>query len=363
MSRRLEIYGTLGPACKEEETLRAMFAAGITGMRLNLSHVSLAQSGEILEAFHAAAAKEQVQEDLLIDMQGPELRIGALAEGIPLEKDALVTLYAEGEYAHQGRAIPVPSTLLRKLGPGQKLKLDDGKILLEITEVISESDSVQMGAVSSQNGQVALARVLVGGILLSRKSIAVEGMNLGGPTLTAHDLENLRQARACGVTGVMQPFVRGAKDLIEVREAMRSCGAGECRLFAKIENQAGISSLEELLPLSDMIVIARGDLGNAVPLWRLPRLQKEIAERCLEKEVPFMVVTQMLASMVQNPMPTRAEVSDIFHAVADGASAVMITGESAAGEYPVEAARYLVRTATDALEWESLENPPRRPRG
>lgn len=351
MNRRLEIYGTLGPSCKGEETLRAMFAAGITGMRLNLSHVSLAQSSEMIDAFHSAADKEGVHEDLLIDMQGPELRIGLLERKLTLEKGTLVTMYAEGEFAHQGRAIPVPWNLLSELYPGQKIKLDDGKICMEITEVISEGDSVQMGAVSSRNGQVALARVLTGGILQSHKSIAVEGMDLNGPTLTAHDLENLRDAASCGVTGIMQPFVRSDKDLIEVREAMEKCGAGNCRLFAKIENMAGVTSLKKLLPLSDMIVIARGDLGNAVPLWKLPRLQKEIAAQCINAGVPFMVVTQMLASMEHSSLPTRAEVTDIFNAVTDGASAVMITGESAAGKYPVEAAAYLSKTAGEALDY------------
>ena len=195
------------------------------------------------------------------------------------------------------------------------------------------------------------ARVLTGGPLLSRKSIAVQGMSITGDTLTQQDLWNLSQASGYGVTDVMQPFVRGADDLREVRARMDKCGAGSCRLFAKIENTVGIEAVEEIMPHTDMLVIARGDLGNAVPLWKLPFVQKEISEKCLSHGVPFMVVTQMLASMENMPIPTRAEVSDIFHAVADGASAVMITGESASGKYPVEASDYLVRTALEGLRW------------
>ena len=176
-------------------------------------------------------------------------------------------------------------------------------------------------------------------------------MAITGNTLTQQDLLNLNRAAGAGVTDVMQPFVRGAADLREVREAMKERGAGGCRLFAKIENRTGIEAVEEIMPLTDMLVIARGDLGNAVPLWELPGVQKEISQKCLAAGVPFMVVTQMLASMEKSPVPTRAEVSDIFNAVADGASAVMITGESASGLYPVIASEYLVRTAKEGLRW------------
>ena len=167
---------------------------------------------------------------------------------------------------------------------------------------------------------------------------------------------NLKEAAAYGVTDVMQPFVRGASDLRTVKNAMREAGAGNCRLFAKIENRTGVAALSEILPETDMVVIARGDLGNAVPLWELPCVQKEISAQCLKHQVPFMVVTQMLASMENSPVPTRAEVSDIFNAVADGASAVMITGESASGKYPVQASSYLVRTAKEGLRWRERDD-------
>ena len=306
----LEIYGTLGPSCADPGILRQMFETGITGMRLNLSHGTLEHSAGMIEAFHKASAEAGVRPSLLIDMQGPELRIGNIEKGRMHYEDGMILL------------------------------IDDGKRKLKTT-----------GLVHSAEGDTITARVLTGGELLSRKSIAAEGMAITGNTLTEQDLMNLRDAARFGVTDVMQPFVRGAKDLREVREAMQESGAGSCRLFAKIENAAGIAAVEEIMPHTDMIVIARGDLGNAVPLWNLPYVQKEISEKCLKADVPFMVVTQMLASMEKAPVPTRAEVSDIFNAVADGASAVMITGESASGMYPLQAADYLVRTAREGLRW------------
>ena len=340
MSRDLEIFGTLGPSCADAEILREMFAAGITGMRLNRSHGTLDDSAEMIEAFHRAAQLEGVRPSLLIDMQGPELRIGMVKTGAVVNEGEEVLLFPRGLGAAGEEMIPIPEEIFDHYEKGMVLQLDDGKIRLKVT-----------GMADAGPGRIMRARAITGGPLLSRKSIAVQGMSVTGNTLTQQDLLNLSRAAKAGVTDVMQPFVRGAADLTQVREAMRERGAGSCRLFAKIENQAGISAVQEIIPLADMLVIARGDLGNAVPLWELPRVQKEISAKCLSAGVPFMVVTQMLASMERSPVPTRAEVSDIFNAVADGASAVMITGESASGLFPVRASQYLVRTAEEGLRW------------
>lgn len=340
MKKELEIYGTLGPACRDTEVLRQMFASGITGMRLNLSHGTLADSAPLIDAFHRASALEGVRPSLLIDMQGPELRIGKVREGFSAVQGDTVFLTVRDDPSADPDAIPVPREIFDHYEPGITALIDDGKIRLRFLE---KDDAADPGMIS--------ASVLTGGTVLSRKSIALEGVSVTGSTLTKQDLLNLRCAREAGVTDVMQPFVRGKDDLLEVRKAMEECGTGNCRLFAKIENREGIRAVEEILPLTDMLVIARGDLGNAVPLWELPRIQKEISEKCLSADVPFMVVTQMLASMERSPVPTRAEVSDIFNAVYDGASAVMITGESASGLYPVPASEYLVKTALEGLKW------------
>ncbi len=340
MKKDLEIYGTLGPSCRETEVLRQMFAAGITGMRLNLSHGTLDDSAPMIDAFHRASALEGVRPSLLIDMQGPELRIGMVKEGFTADLGDTVLLSVKDDIPQDPDSIPVPCEIFDHYEPGMVVMIDDGKIRLRLEKKDEKACCRRIRAA-----------VLTGGPVMSRKSIAVEGMSVTGNTLTQTDLLNLRCAPGAGVTDVMQPFVRGRNDLLEVRKAMAECGAGNCRLFAKIENREGISAAEEILPLADMVVIARGDLGNAVPLWTLPRIQKEISEKCLLADVPFMVVTQMLASMDRSPVPTRAEVSDIFNAVSDGASAVMITGESASGLYPVLASEYLVKTAMEGLKW------------
>jgi pyruvate kinase len=152
----------------------------------------------------------------------------------------------------------------------------------------------------------------------------------------------------------MQPFVTKGKQLKEVRDVLHAYGLDDIRIFAKIESREGISLLDEIMPEADMIVIARGDLGNDMPLWELPKAQKCIEDRCIAAGKPFLVVTQMLASMTDSPVPTRAEVSDIFRAVYEGASAVMVTNETAVGKYPAEVIRYLKNTADSALEY--IEN-------
>ncbi len=169
------------------------------------------------------------------------------------------------------------------------------------------------------------------------------------PTLTEEDLQNLKIAKQCGVTGVMLPFVRGKADILALRHALEEAGAADIRIFAKIENMTGVRALPEFIHLVDEVVIARGDLGNAMPLWELPRCQKQLSAACRAAGVPFMVVTQMLDSMCTRAVPTRAEVSDIYNAVLDGAASVMLTGETAAGQYPMQAMEYLVRTAQTAL--------------
>lgn len=169
--------------------------------------------------------------------------------------------------------------------------------------------------------------------------------------MTAQDLENIRLAKDYGVTALMQPFVTEKEQLLTVKNKLRQNGMDQFRIFAKIENRQGIRNIRDFLPLADMIVIARGDLGNDMPLWELPAAQKELSDICNSQGKPFLVVTELLASMTQHPYPTRAEVSDIFHAVTDGAAAVMVTNETAVGKYPVQVIRYLKKTVEEAEKY------------
>ena len=317
----IELFGTLGPACRDQNTLIKMFQEGMTGMRLNLSHSGLKESEAMIRAYQEAAEKAGVQAELLIDLQGPELRIGRLKEPLVLEDGTAIS----------PELLPFPSAVLDALEEADHILLDDGKLEL----------AVEAGSF----------RVLRGGRLESRKSIKIVNKDIPMPALTDADRANLALAMSYGVSAVMQPFVRNARDLKEVREELHRNHADSIRIFSKIENRIGLANLDEIISHSDMVVIARGDLGNDIPLPQLPGVQKDIAAACIRQNVPFLVVTQMLTSMIKNPVPTRAEVSDIFNAVTDGASAVMVTNETAAGDHPVEVIRILHETTAAAEQW------------
>lgn len=325
--KHVKIYGTIGPACRDKEILKRMFQEGMDGVRLNLSHTSLEEASPLIESFHSAARECGLNAELLIDMQGPELRIGDMNAPFSLITGDLIGI----------EDIPFPEdvkAVLRDGDPGQEILLDDGKILLR-TEFLPDPHDIRL-------------RVVRGGLLESRKSAALPGCTFRTPAMTENDRTQIKRAKEYGVTAVMQPFVRSREDLIEVRDALGHSGCNDIRLLAKIENRDGIDRLKELIPHCDEIVIARGDLGNAMELWELPAAQKYISSVCREAGRDFMVVTQMLDSMIHRQVPTRAEVSDIFNAVLDGASSVMVTGETASGEYPVLAMCYLCRTVREA---------------
>lgn len=318
----MDFYATLGASCADRATLADLFAAGMTAARLNLSHTTLDACAPLLERFFAAAREAGVKPRLVVDLQGPELRVGAL--------DKPVALAEGGEVAMGAGGVPVPQSVVDAAQPGDRIAMDDSAFLLEVV---------------SANGDALRCAVLRGGTLQSRKSLAVLGREIDAPALTDADRANLRRAKRYGVTDVLQPFVRDAEDVRAVRRALDREGLSAVRILAKIENRRGMSQLDGILAAADEICIARGDLGNAMPLWELPRAQKELSRRCREAGKPFCVATQLLWSMESRAVPTRAEVSDVYNAVLDGASGLMLTGETAVGKYPAEAMRYLVRTA------------------
>ncbi len=322
----MDIFGTLGPACYKREILKKMFSLGMTGIRINLSHVMLSECRDKIRTIRETAAEYSVEPKILVDLHGPELRIG--------KTDGLIKLSEGDEVSLGAKGIPLDEKIIANIKVNDELLLDDGKILLK---VISESEAF------------VDCHVVRAGVLSSGKNIAVVGKRIAMDTLTREDIINIQDAAELGIYGVMQPFVKNMQDLLDVRKALDEAGGKRIKIYAKIENTEGVSSIRDFFGLCDEIVIARGDLGNSMPLWELPSVQKRIAAICRENNVPFMVVTQMLSSMEHCKVPTRAEVSDIYNAVADGAASVMVTGETAKGEYPAEVIRYLANTANAAI--------------
>lgn len=316
----MRYYATLGPSCCDTAALAALLRRGITGFRLNLSHTPLAARTDWIDALHAAERETGLRAQLMIDLRGPEVRIGDMPVPLPLAESAAVTLGAD---------IPVDGDVLDALRPGMTVLLDDGAMALTVVD----------GGV---------CRVTRGGTLTGHKSLTLEGVDLRRPALCEADLADLSQAAALGVNAVMQPFVRSADDLRVVRQTMAENGLADADLFAKVENQPGLDALPDWLALCDVVTIARGDLGSSLPLEQLPAAQKRIAALCRSRRKPFLVVTQLLHSMIDHPSPTRAEVLDIYNAVLDGADCLMLTGETAQGRYPLESADWLIRVAQEA---------------
>lgn len=324
----MEFYGTLGTACQDRSTVRALFQAGMTGARLNLSHAGLAAcTGSINDVFWPAARAEGVDAKLMIDLQGPELRVGQLPHPMRLKEGSELLLGDGG--------VPIPEAVLRCARKGHQISLDDSALLLEVRRT---------------SHSVLLCRVVRGGLLQSKKSLAILGVQSDAPALTQADLDDLDQARRFGVTHILQPFVRGPEDLQTLRDALHARGLDDLQVMAKIESRQGMDRLEEIMGQADQICIARGDLGNAIPLWEVPSAQKSMARRCRAAKKAFCLVTQLLWSMERRPVPTRAEVCDIYNGVLDGADSLMLTGETAVGKYPVQAMEYLVKTARRAME-------------
>ncbi|MBQ6360097.1 MAG: pyruvate kinase [Lachnospiraceae bacterium] len=318
----VDYYGTLGPACREKEKLEGMLDAGMTGIRINLSHGGLSYAKESLDLLRAAARARRIDLKILIDLEGPELRIGALRAPVVLHEDDLVSAVT----------LNLPGSVTEHISYGDVLLLDDGKIRLEVLNGAGD----------------CMFRVLTGGMLTSKKSVAIQNKTVDLPTLTKNDYNNLKEAGEYGVTGVMLPFARGIRDLKNLKNALFDAGLRYVKIFSKIENMSGVTNLDELIEGSDEIVIARGDLGNSMDLWKLPGTVERIGRKCRMMDMPYMVVTQMLDSMCRQAVPTRAEVTDVYRAVLDGASSVMLTGETAAGSFPVEAMTYLVKIGKEA---------------
>lgn len=320
----IKLYGTLGPACNDVNILCKMIESGMTGIRLNLSHGSIFDFSEYLEKLNEAEQKCGKKMELVIDMEGPEMRIGKLERPIVLAEHELVVL---------GREIPLERSIVEQLEEGLVCRLDDGKIELHIQDKVDD-------------GFVCIVKR--GGTLLSRKSFTVIGKTFTRFILTKQDIENIYNARKHGVSSILQPFVHSASDVKKVRDILKNQGCENVTVMAKIEDEMGLNNMYEIVEASDRVIFARGDLGNNIDMWKLPKMQKRLAAVCNELGKPFIVATQLLASMEKNNTPTRAEMNDIFNCAADGADGLMLTGETAIGDYPAEAIYFLKMASFEA---------------
>jgi len=320
--RRTKIVGTIGPASTDAGVLRSLVDAGMDGARLNFSHGSHDDHAERVRLIREVQAEIGRPLALIADLQGPKLRVGNLLETILLEKGEEVEIIG-GEYA-ENSALPVsPAVIGDVLRPGHDVLIDDGLIRLKVEEV--------------HDGRARCA-VLVGGAVSAHKGVNLPGVPLPIPAITRKDGEDLEFALSLDVDFVALSFVRSPADVRDLRRLIDEAGS-KARVIAKIEKAEAIDALDAVLEETDAVMVARGDLGVEIGPASVPLLQKRIILKALERGKPVITATQMLESMVHQAEPTRAEASDVANAVLDGTSAVMLSGETAVGEYPVEAVR------------------------
>ncbi|MAL78174.1 MAG: pyruvate kinase [Sneathiella sp.] len=317
--RKTKIIATLGPASSDAETIEAMHFAGADVFRLNFSHGDHADHAARYQIIRELEEKSRRPIAILADLQGPKIRIGSFAKGpVMLENGAAFRLDLDKKPGNATRvSLPHPA-VLESLEDGSILLLDDGKLRLVVTR--TGKDFVD-------------CKVEVGGKISDRKGVSVPNAVIRMSPLTDKDRRDLDFALELGVDWVALSFVQRAEDIAEIKKLV----AGRAAVMAKIEKPAAVDNIDEIIDLADAIMVARGDLGVEVPVQEVPSIQKHIIARAREAGKPVVVATQMLESMISSPVPTRAEVTDVANAIYDGTDTVMLSAESAAGSYPLEA--------------------------
>jgi pyruvate kinase len=332
--RRAKIVATLGPALDDPDRLRAALAAGIDVVRLNFSHGTKEEHQARLELVHSIASDLGRSVGSLGDLQGPKIRLGLVPdEGVLLEDGGEVVLVAGVEEVDRYEQDGVPvlpvvyEGLAKDVEPGSLVLMDDGLLRVVVSEV---------------DGQRVHARVVVGGVATSRKGVNLPGVEVSAASLTDKDRADLQTMVDIGVDWVALSFVRRPEDVLEVQDIIRRL-EGTQPIVAKLERPEAVDNLEAIMAVSDAVMVARGDLGVEVGPERVPSIQKEMIDLANRESRPVITATEMLDSMIRSPRPTRAEASDVANAIFDGTDAVMLSGETAAGRYPVEAVRTMAR--------------------
>jgi pyruvate kinase len=327
--RRTKVVATLGPSSSEQATIARLFEAGADVFRINMSHTSHDKMRALVAAIRAVEAEQARPIGILVDLQGPKLRVGAFADdAVVLKAGATFVLDSDPTLGTAERVqLPHPE-ILAALEPGHALLLDDGKIRLTTVET---------------GPSRVVARVEVGGKLSSRKGVSLPDTMIASSALTPKDRSDLEAALDAGIDWVGLSFIQRPEDIAEAKKITR----GRAAVMAKIEKPQAVARVGDILDLTDALMVARGDLGVEMPLEKVPGVQKQLTRTARRAGKPVVVATQMLESMISNPVPTRAEVSDVATAIFEGADAVMLSAESAAGQYPVEAVAMMNRIAIE----------------
>ena len=343
MTRRAKIVCTLGPATSSEEGIAALLDAGMNVARMNFSHGAHEDHEVIYHRLRAAAERSGKALAIMADLQGPKIRLGKFAEG-PHDWNTgdQVVITVDDCEGTKDRVSTTYKGLATDARPGDRLLIDDGKVGLVVTQV---------------DGNDVHCAVTEGGPVSNNKGISLPGMNVSVPAMSEKDVADLKFALQLGVDVIALSFVRSPTDVDLVRNVMDEVGAERRPVIAKLEKPEAIANLEAIVRAFDAIMVARGDLGVELPLQQVPLVQKRVVQVARENARPVIVATQMLESMIEHSRPTRAEASDVANAILDGADAVMLSGETSVGKYPIIAVKTMGKII-EAVESESVSAPP-----
>lgn len=346
--RKTKIVCTIGPSSESLENVKKLILAGMNVARLNFSHGDFEEHGNRIKNIRQACKELNKNVAILLDTKGPEIRTGKLeVEPIELVQDEFITLTTEEILGTKDRISITYKDLPSDVEPGSTILIDDGLIGLTVIEV---------------SGTEIKCRIVNGGTIKSKKGVNVPGVAISLPGITEKDANDIIFGIEQDVDFIAASFVRKASDVLEIRELLAEHNAGHIQIISKIENQQGVDNLDEILEVSDGLMVARGDLGVEIPAEEVPLAQKLMINKCNVAGKPVITATQMLDSMQRNPRPTRAEASDVANAIFDGTDAIMLSGETAAGKYPVESVLTMSRIAEKAessLNYRDLFNKQR----
>ncbi|WP_352400184.1 pyruvate kinase [Anaerotignum sp.] len=329
--RRTKIVCTLGPATDSVETMKKLIQNGLDAARVNFSHGTYESHGEMIKKLKQAREELGAPIPLILDTKGPEIRIKTFAEGkIVLEAGDKFTLTTEDIEGTKDIVSVTYSDLPKDLQVGSRVLIDDGLIELRVENIV---------------GPEVRCVVVNGGKVGSRKGVNLPGVKVNLPALTEKDIEDLKFGIANEFDIVAASFIRSASDVVRIRKVLEENGGEGIQIISKIENQEGVDRIDEILEVSDGIMVARGDLGVEIPPEEVPLVQKQLIAKANKRSKPVITATQMLESMVNSPRPTRAEANDVANAIFDGTDAIMLSGETAAGSFPIEAVATMARIA------------------
>ena len=329
--RKTKIICTIGPASQNEEVLTRMALAGMNVARMNFSHGSHEEQKEKIDLVKKVRRELDLPIAILLDTKGPEYRIRTFASGkIAVKAGDLFTFTTEDVEGDETRVSVNYENLHNEMAPGGEITVCYGLVTFQVLEV---------------KGHDIICRCVVGGEMSNRKSMSFPNKVMSGPYLSEQDRADILFGIEQGVDFIAASFVSTKQDVLDIRKLLDDHGGEDIEIIAKIENQSGVDNVEEICQVCGGIMIARGDLGVEIPFVRLPDIQKELTRKCRMMGKRVITATEMLESMITNPRPTRAEISDVANAVYDGTSCIMLSGETAAGKYPVEAVRTMAEIA------------------